>query len=86
MTAIAGVAKAIVSGVAAFCASLGAAVASGESFGQIDAKTWLAAVLAAFIAGVATYNVKNKVSPPVLPVPPQPVPVVVVPSTPPAKS
>ena len=53
------IAKAIYAAVVGFVGSLGTALTTGESLGQVDAKTWLAAVGVGLIAGGGVYRITN---------------------------
>jgi hypothetical protein len=77
LTEVKGIAKAILAGVTAFVSSLLAAISTGESFGQIDAKTWLAATLAGVVGLGLVYSVPNgkpAAAPAVPAAPPPPAP------------
>lgn len=52
-------AKAVFAAVISFVGAISAALTTGESLGQLDAKTWLAALLVALVAGGGVYGITN---------------------------
>jgi hypothetical protein len=64
MKTLAQIAKALIAALIAAVGALGTAVATGESLGDVDAKTWLAVALVALVALGGVYTVPNKTAPP----------------------
>jgi hypothetical protein len=52
-------AKAVYATVVGFVGSLGASLTTGQSLGQLDAKTWLVTVLVGLVAGGGVYGIRN---------------------------
>jgi hypothetical protein len=52
-------AKAVYAAVVGFVGSLGASLTTGQSLGQLDAKTWLVALLVGLVAGGGVYGIRN---------------------------
>jgi hypothetical protein len=57
--AISKAAKAVYAAIVGFLGALGTALTTGESLGQLDAKTWLAGLLVALVAGGGVYGITN---------------------------
>ncbi len=77
MHTIATIAKSILAGLVAFLGALGTALTTGESLREIDAKTWLAAIVVGLLGTGIVYTVPNKSVPTPAPAPatpPQPAP------------
>lgn len=58
-SAIGKAAKAVFAGVGGFVGSLATSLTTGESLGQVDAKTWLAALVVGIALGGGVYGIRN---------------------------